>query len=135
MKNGVKFSEPKFYVNEEQRVVVCEIMFDAQMKKHPAWESLVYSVYEKRFPKFDARRQLNKVAAKARCRKGDTFDPEIGKKIAENRAKAKAFSIVSRVWQLHANYFKKMANKCTYTSEACRAARMAELNDIETMLE
>lgn len=133
MKNGVKFGEPKFHVIEEKGIVVCELSFDMQVRKHPTWFWLDHDIIGKRFPKIEPFGN-NKVIAKARCRKDDTFDVTVGKRIAESRAKAKAFNIASRVWQMYAMNFHKMSMECAKTHIACDKVAEAELKDIETVI-
>lgn len=133
MKNGVKFGEPKFHVIEEKGIVVCELSFNMQASKHPTWYWMDLDVTKKRFPKIKVTND-NKVIAKAKCRKDDTFDVTVGKRIAEGRAKAKAFSIASRIWQMYAMNFHKMSMECAKTHIACDKVAEAELKDIETVI-
>jgi hypothetical protein len=78
----------RFFVNEEKKTVVCKLencsralICDMCRKGWPAHEGLVID---------------NEFTGKAQCSPDDTFDVEIGKQIAYNRAVAKLFKAKRR---------------------------------------
>ena len=74
MKTGITFSKSKFYVNEHKKTVVCSIKV-----------TFIDRVIE--------------FKGKSKCSPEDTFDAIKGKRIAESRAKAKAYSIAERTYR------------------------------------
>ena len=95
MNFGIKQSNCKFYVNEEKRTVVCVI---------PNTKNLVCRYIRDKFsfPEIDFRTgswELYKeivmpksFMGKAVCAEGDTWDEELGRMIAFNRAKDKCYT-------------------------------------------
>lgn len=124
MRNKVKITETKFHIDMENEVVVCEIKCDMQMEKHPAWKVLSSEMWEKRFPR--VAWGVFTVRAIARCNATDTFNAEVGKRIAESRAKAKMFSTSSKVYKLCSDALTKIAKECSKSSVACEQAMMVE---------
>lgn len=125
MKNRVLITDTKFHVDTENKVVVCELKVDMQMPKNPAYYAINGNMWRKKLPHVNWDGQFT-VRAKARCNASDTFDETVGKRIAESRAKAKMFSIASRVWILCKLALTDMAVKCLNSSIACNHAEMVE---------
>ncbi len=124
MRNRVLIEKSTFHVDEANKVVICTLEFDMQLNKHSAWNAIDYEM----FNNFPNARYYGKftVKAKARCNTIDTFDVETGKRIAESRAKAKMFSISSRVYKLCSDALTKLAKECSNSSVACEQAMMIE---------
>ena len=132
MRNRVKIVNTKFNVDAENKVVVCELECDLQLEKHPAWMMINPSMWEKKFPDIGFDGEYT-VKAKARCNNIDTFDEKKGKMIAESRAKAKMFSVASRVWKSCAEALHIAAAKCVFTSNACSEAENIEENHVKEL--
>lgn len=132
MRNGVMIVNTKFNVDAENKVVVCELKCDLQLEKHPAWLVINPSMWEKKFPDIGFDGGFT-VKAKARCNSIDTFDEKKGKMIAESRAKAKMFSVASRVWKSCAEALHIAAVKCGLTSGACSEAENIEENHVKEL--
>lgn len=129
MRNRVMITDTKFYVDTENKVVVCELKVDMQMHKHPAWIAIDNTMWKKKFPNVSYDGEFT-VKAKARCNNTDTFDETVGKRIAESRAKAKMFKIASRVWATCREALTDMAGRCHVSSVACDHAEMVENNHV-----
>lgn len=111
MKSKVTIIREVYHVDAANKVVICELECDMQMAKHPAWAILHDEIWRKRFPKVSYS-GIYKVKAKAKCSPDDSFNTELGKKIARSRAKYKALSIASRVWNLCYYYFNNIYTEC-----------------------
>lgn len=124
MRNRVLIEKSNFYVDGANKVVICTLVCDMQLFKHPAWDAIDSRMF-KSIPYVSWNGKFI-VKAKARCNATDTFDVETGKRIAESRAKAKMFNISSRVYKLCSDALTKMAKECSNSSVACEQAMMIE---------
>ncbi len=90
--NGIKMSDCKFYVNEDERVVVCVIqntkyMFEDYVCDHFRWKDfdigylLPSNTYE----------MPDSFMGKAVCSENDEWNEDLGRKIAFSRAKDKCY--------------------------------------------
>lgn len=75
------------------------------------------------------------VTAKARCSSEDSFDETIGKRIAESRAKAKAFKIAKNVWSCIAEDFKNASRKAEEMMQNCDTVENIEKRHIKKLSE
>lgn len=124
MRNRVLIMKSTFHVDEANKVVVCTLECDMQFYKHPAWNTIDCKMFKSiPYVSWDGRFI---VKAKARCNATDTFDVGTGKMIAESRAKAKMFSISSKVYKLCSSALTKLAKECSNSSVACEQAMMIE---------
>lgn len=89
---GIKMSDCKFYVNKDERVIVCVIqdtkyMFDDYLREHFQWKEfdLFYAL--------DLENQMmpNSFMGKAVCSENDEWNEGLGRKIAFSRAKDKCY--------------------------------------------
>lgn len=128
MKNRVLIEKSSFYVDEANKVVVCTLKCDLQLIKHPANSAISYEMFKK-IP-YVTRNGEFVTKAKARCNAVDTFDAEIGMRIAESRAKAKMLHISSKVYKLCSEALTKMAEECSKSSVACEQAMVIENNHV-----
>lgn len=94
--NGVKMNDCRFYVNEEERTVVCVIPNTGDMvrnfiEEHFRWGDLdfgfamSYNFIEQKL------RMPHSFSGKAVCAPEDEWDVEFGKKIAFSKAKNKCY--------------------------------------------
>lgn len=118
MKNHVLVEKTTYKVDEKNKVVVCIMECDLQMHKHPAWCWFTQDFWKRGMPNVSWDGKFI-VRAKARCNGTDTFNVETGKRIAESRAKAKAFKTGFKVWRIVANKFNELANSCMSWAQAC----------------
>ena len=73
----------RYFVDEEKKVVVCKL--------EECFNSLICDMCHKGWPGHDALVIADEFTGKAQCSPEDTFDVEIGKRIAYKRAVAKLF--------------------------------------------
>lgn len=132
MKNRIHVTKTTFHVDEVNKVVICSLECDMQMRKHPAYNCFPSKAFQKRMPLVGWDGEFT-IRAKARCNATDTFDVEKGKRLAESRAKAKMFSVAERVWQEIAQYLGNMIHECVKTAKACTLAKDIEGNHVKEL--
>ena len=132
MKNRVKMENTKYFVDSNNKVVICTIDCDMQLNSHPAWDVINMNVWGKRFPNVSFAGDFT-VKAKARCREGDIFDEKKGKMIAESKAKAKAYSIASRIYKSLHKYLIHQAMMCFRSYDACFTAETVEREHVKEL--
>lgn len=133
MKNRVCVKETKFHIDETNKVVICILDVDLQLSNHPSWEVIFtqswrHMPYIKGYGEFEAK-------GIARCNSDDIFDVERGKRIAESRAKAKAFDIASKVYLAIDNSLDKYKKAIESTLGACLIAKEVEEAHIEKLID
>lgn len=132
MRNRVKITKANYVVNPEKKVVVCVLECDMQLKKHPAWDD-IYPYMWDNLP-LVSNNGTFKVRAIARCNEEDSFDEEVGKRIAESRAKGKAFATAGKVYQEIENYFLNCAALVNESVEACELTVEVEEAHVEMLI-
>ena len=132
MRNGIRITNTTYKVDKENKVVVCELKCDLQFEKHPAWEVIRPSMWEKQFPNISWDGVFT-VRAKARCNNLDNFDEKNGKMIAESRAKAKMFRRAGRLYLCCKRALENASDSCLATATACVGAIKVEENHIEEL--
>lgn len=132
MRNRVKITKANYIVNPEKKVVVCVLECDMQLYKHPAWD-YIYSNMWANLPLVD-NRDTFKVRAIARCNEEDAFNEEAGKRIAESRAKGKAFATAAKVYKEIEKYFLNCAALVNESVEACEQAVKVEKAHVELLI-
>lgn len=132
MKNRVKITKANYIVNPEKKVVVCVLECDMQLQKHPVWCD-IYSNMWANLPLVDNNGTF-KVRAIARCNEEDTFDEEAGKRIAESRAKGKAFATAAKVYKEIEKYFLNCAALVNESVKACEQTVKVEEAHVELLI-
>lgn len=132
MRNRVKITKASYIVNPEKKVVVCVLECDMQLCKHPVWEDIYPNMWDN-LP-LVASNDTFKVRAIARCNEEDTFDEEVGKRIAESRAKGKAFATAAKVYKEIEKYFLNCAALVNESVEACEQTVKVEEAHVELLI-
>lgn len=73
------------------------------------------------------------VTTKARCNSDDTFDETVGKRIAESRAKAKAFKIAKNMWNCIAKDLTERANIASTLAKNCAVVEEIEVKHVKML--
>ena len=133
MRTRVK-TESKFIVKPENKVVVCNMSVDMQLMNSECWNYIDSKWWATKAPKVNCYGEFT-VTAIARCNSEDTFDEATGKKIAESRAKAKAFKIARNVWDCIAKNLAKQAYIAEQMTKNCELVREVEVKHIEKLSE
>lgn len=131
MRNRVHVSKSEYKVNPEKGVVICILECETGVDRTDVWSAVSYRWWKKRLPFVDFYGKFT-VKAIARCNKDDKFDEVIGKRIAESRAKSKAYKVAGKFWLICSLKIKDMVRTCLNLKEACR---IAEVNEIEHIKE
>ena len=131
MRNRVKITKANYVVNPEKKVVVCVLECDMQLYKHPAWD--IYPCMWANLP-LVSNDGTFKVKAIARCNEEDSFDEEAGKRIAESRAKGKAFATAAKVYKEIEKYFLNCAALVNESVEACEQTVKVEEAHVELLI-
>ena len=124
---GIKQSNCKFYVNEEERVVVCVIPHTSDMlyhfiREHFDWSDM--SIYLGMCHRLEDLVQMpNSFMGKAVCAEEDEWDEELGKTIAFSRAKDKCYQ----------SFFRR-ANALVQRIDARLGDMITQFNDFGTKL-
>lgn len=132
MRNRVKITKANYIVNPEKKVVVCVLECDMQLYKHPAWDYIYCNMWAN--PPLVDNRSTFKVRAIARCNEEDAFNEEVGKRIAESRAKGKAFATTTKVYKEIEKYFLNCAALVNESVEACEQAVKVEKAHVELLI-
>lgn len=132
MRNRVKITKASYIVNPEKKVVACVLECDMQLCKHPAWKDIYSNMWDN-LP-FVASNGTFKVRAIARCDEEDTFDEEAGKRIAESRAKGKAFATAAKVYKEIKKYFLNCAALVNESVEACEQTVRVEEAHVKLLI-
>ena len=133
MRTRVKTTS-KFIVKPENKVVVCNMSVDMQLHKSKSWRGIDTDWWATKAPKVNCYGEFT-VTAIARCNSEDTFDEATGKKIAESRAKAKAFKTATNVWNCIAKGLKEQANMAGTMARNCELVREVEVKHVEKLSE
>lgn len=132
MKNRVKITKANYIVNPEKKVVVCVLECDMQLRKHPAWCDIYPNMWAN-LPLVETDGTF-KVRAVARCNEEDAFDEGAGKRIAESRAKGKAFATAAKVYKEIEKYFLNCAALVNESVEACEQTVKVEEAHVELLI-
>lgn len=132
MRNRVHVTKSEYKVNPEKGIVICILECETGVEHTPVWGTVSYSWWKKRLPLVDFYGKFT-VKAKARCNKDDKFDEVIGKRIAESRAKAKAYMVAFKFWDICAKEIEKDAYFCNNLKKNCALANIKEVEHIEEL--
>lgn len=132
MKNRVKITKTSYIVNPEKKVVVCVLECDMQLGKHPAWVDIYPNMWVN-LPLVTPKGTF-KVRTIARCNEEDAFNEEVGKRIAESRAKGKAFVTAAKVYGEIEKYFLNCAALVNKSMEACEQTIKVEEAHVELLI-
>ena len=120
----------EFIVKPENKVVVCIMKVDMQLINSECWYFVNSAWWTTKAPMVNDYGEFT-VTAKARCNPNDTFDEVIGKRIAESKAKTKAFKIAKNVWNCIAKGLAKKANTANTMAKNCAAMEEIESNHVK----
>ena len=133
MRSNLKIEKIDYRVNEEKRTVACILTCNMQLRTHPAYDMHFYYQWKKRMPKLGYNGEFT-VSATAKCNEEDVFDVEIGKRIAESRAKQKAFGIAGRVYVEVFNEVVAAVGLINLSIDACASAFDVEEKHIKELI-
>ena len=100
----------KYYIDEEKRKVVCVIL----NTKNAVFEYIYKNNFDDYFPIWNIMNKLempNTFSGVATCKEDETFDVQIGKKIAYNKAKMKFDNSLFKRFQKYIDYIDNHFNE------------------------
>ena len=124
----------EFIVKPENKVVVCNMRVSMQLFDSILWSYTDPDWWATKAPMVNGYGEFT-VTAKARCNPNDTFDETIGKRIAESKAKTKAFKIAKNVWSCIAKGLTEKANIANTMAKNCAAMEEIESNHVKELSE
>ena len=124
----------EFIVKPENKVVVCNMRASMQLFDSILWGYTDPEWWATKAPMVNGYGEFT-VTAKARCNPNDTFDEVTGKRIAESKAKTKAFKIAKNVWNCIAKGLTKKANIANTMAKNCAAMEEIESNHVKELSE
>lgn len=128
-------TDSEFIVKPENKVVVCNMRVDIQLVDSNLWAYMDTKWWATtKAPMVDDFGKFT-VTAKARCNPNDTFDEVTGKRIAESKAKTKAFKIAKNVWNCIAKGLTERANIANTMAKNCAAMEEIESNHVKELSE
>lgn len=132
MRTRVKTTS-KFIVKPENKVVVCNMSVDMQLMDSECWNHMDPAWWATKAPKVNQFGEFT-VTAIARCNSEDTFDEATGKKIAESRAKAKAFKTAKNVWGCIFRGLRNQTDIAGAMAKHCEAVEEIENNHVSKLV-
>lgn len=129
MKTLVTFEDVTFIENEEKRTVVCIMRCKIQKHKHPIYNRVfIENVFADTHPwaKEYSSCIYYTVVGKSKCHDNDNFNVSLGRKIAESRAKEKAFDRASQYWDFMYENLYRILNACKVQYDYCYSASIKE---------
>lgn len=126
-------TDPKFIVKPENKVVICNMRVDMKLMDSELWPVVRGQWWIIKAPKVNDFGEFV-VTAKARCNSIDTFDETVGKRIAESRAKAKAFKIAKNVWNCIAKELYNNSKLAEERAKNCKIVEEVELRHVEKLV-
>lgn len=126
-------TEPKFIVKPENKVVICNMRVEMKLMDSELWPVVRGEWWSTKAPKVNDFGEFV-VTAKARCNSVDTFDETIGKRIAESRAKAKAFKIAKNVWNCIAKELYNNSKLAEERAKNCKIVEEVELKHVKELV-
>lgn len=126
-------TDPKFIVKPENKVVICNMRVDMKLMDSELWPVVRGQWWITKAPKVNDFGGFV-VTAKARCNSVDTFDETVGKRIAESRAKAKAFKIAKNVWNCIAKELYNNSKLAEERAKNCKIVEEVELKHVKELV-
>ena len=132
MRNRVHVIKSEYKVIPDKGIVVCILECTTGVANIDIWSYIQTVWWNKRLPNVNYRGDFT-VRAKAICSKDDKFDEVIGKRIAESRAKAKAYRTAYKFWSICAKNIGNMVKFCNSTVDACSVALLKEAEHVKEL--
>lgn len=132
MRNRVHVVKSEYKVNPEKGIVICILECETGVQYSEVWTTTLYDWWKRKLPLVDFYGKFT-VKGIARCNGVDTFDKVIGKRIAESRAKAKAYKTAYKFWFICAKNIGNMVKFCNSTASACSVAFLKEAEHVKEL--
>ena len=121
MRNRVHVVKSEYKVNPEKGIVICILECKTGVTDTDVWTTVLHDWWKRKLPLVNFYGEFT-VKGIARCNDVDTFDEVVGKRIAESRAKAKAYRTAYKFWSICVKNIGNMVKFCNSTASACNVA-------------
>ena len=148
LKTGVSYLNVNYNSNESKRVVACHLKWGINLSRIPFFDMLNESVQFNQFlEKFSIEEWVNEdtfehclyvvsdTVGFAYCDPEDTFDLELGKKIALTRAQQSAFEDAIYFWDHCEKFMLEAANRFSVIAENCIDSYKSCKNHVQELIE
>ena len=132
MRNRVHVINSEYKVNSEKGIVICILECATGVDRTDVWTTVSHNWWKRKLPLVDFYGRFT-VKGIARCNDVDTFDEVIGKRIAESRAKTKAYRTAYKFWSICAKNIGNMVKFCNSTTSACEIAENKEREHVKEL--
>ena len=132
MRNRVHVINSEYKVNSEKGIVICILECATGVDCTDVWTTVSHNWWKRKLPLVDFYGKFT-VKAIARCNGIDKFDEVIGKRIAESRAKTKAYRTAYKFWSICARNISSMVKFCYSTASACEIAETKEREHVKEL--
>ena len=132
MRNRVHIINSEYKINSEKGIVICILECETGVEDTGVWDTVSYDWWRRKLPLVDFYGNFT-VKAIARCNGVDKFDEVVGKRIAESRAKAKAYRTAYKFWSICAKNIGNMVKFCNSTASACSVAFCKEEDHVKKL--
>ena len=132
MRNRVHVLEAEYKTIPEKGIVICTLTCTTGVANTDVWNYTDSKWWKKKLPNVNYAGDF-KVRAKAFCSKDDKFDEVIGRRIAESRAKAKAYKTAMKFWNICSIKINEALSQCLNFKNACYLANAKEEEHIKEL--
>lgn len=133
MRNRVHVINSTYKVIPDKGIVVCILECTTGVANTDIWSHTQTEWWSKKLPNVNYRGDFT-VRAKAICCKDDKFDEVIGKRIAESRAKVKAYKTARKFWDICATKMGEILDLCIDLKKACILAEVNEKEHVKELI-
>lgn len=130
MRTRVQIVERSFYVNHDKKTVTCVIKTESCTLNHPSRDYINSAVWETHDKALFSDHTFVGIA---KCSPLDEFNEEKGKRIAESKAKVKAFKAYNKMYTKVSDLIKNALVDVLNTALACKYASETELKHIKEL--
>ena len=142
MKNRITILNREYKIDKTKGTIVCILTCAPNFKNINdvwgfGWGDL--HPWTKKFPTYFTKKSHKfgycafTVIGKAKCNEVDTFNEITGRRIAESKARLKAYKVGEYIWECFQNMFEDYLYACIKTKEACKEEFNNELYHLNTL--
>lgn len=142
MKNRITILNREYKIDKTKGTIVCILTCAPNFKNIDDSWSFGWGDFHpwtKKFPTYFTKKSRKfgwcafTVIGKAKCNEVDTFNEITGRRIAESKARLKAYKVGEYIWECFQNMFEDYLYACIKTKEACKEEFNNELYHLNTL--
>ena len=135
-KTGLTFVSKTFNYNEDKQTIVC--ILKGTLNTYSFYNKYNIDIqsnwYKKKCPELNYAGDFTVIGI-ATCSNSDTYNEEVGKRIAESRAKVQAYNIAKRFYSCVADKIQKQLEFIEEKEAACNLIQVFEKNHVAELIE